>query len=354
MELALYYPGLGYYERPSKHIGCHGDFYTSVSVSSVFGELLAFQFAEWINELIESNASDPSTMRFQLVEAGAHDGRLAADVLRWFRQFRADLERKIEYWILEPSDERRAWQEKSLAEFERTVRWHDAWATLPSKVHGVIFSNELLDAFPVHRLGWRRTEQHWFEWGVSCKGDEFDWKRLDGWKATASIQETKLDTSLYPSLPAELLAVLPDGFTTECSPAATGWWQQAAQALGQGKLVTFDYGLNADEFFLPKRSDGTLRAYRDHCVCSNVLADPGHQDLTTCVNFSDLVKAGESQGLVTETFSSGAQFLAHIFERTMAFDGKFPKWAQERLRQFKTLVHPEHLGRSYKVLVQSR
>src|SRR5258706_8922997 len=103
MDLALYFPCLGYYERPVKQIGCQGDFYTSVSTGSLFGELLAFQFAEWIRRL---EASDPipapardggqvspdsktkrrlAHSRFQIAEAGAHDGRLASDILSWLR-----------------------------------------------------------------------------------------------------------------------------------------------------------------------------------------------------------------------------------------------------------------------------
>src|SRR5438132_9203617 len=73
MELSLYCPEFGYYERLANRPGRHGDFYTSVSVGSLFGELLAFQFASWIDEA--------GLERFQLLEAGAHDGRLAQDVL---------------------------------------------------------------------------------------------------------------------------------------------------------------------------------------------------------------------------------------------------------------------------------
>src|SRR5882724_6327327 len=106
MELSLYCPQLGYYERLSNTPGRGGDFYTSVSVGSLFGDLLAFQFAHWI----EAARLD----LFQLVEAGAQDGRLARDVLTWFRWRRPRLFAKLEYWILEPSVRRRQWQEEAL------------------------------------------------------------------------------------------------------------------------------------------------------------------------------------------------------------------------------------------------
>ena len=91
----------------------------------------------------------------QILEAGAHDGGLALDILRWLRATRPELLDSLEYWILEPSARRRQWQENTLREFSRRVRWFEDWNALPpSGVNGLIFSNELLDAFPVHRLGW--------------------------------------------------------------------------------------------------------------------------------------------------------------------------------------------------------
>src|SRR5208282_2869077 len=78
MELALYCPETGYYETKKDNVGRQGDFYTSVSVGSLFGELLAFQFAIWLNEI---NTLNPQPSTLNLIEAGAHDGKLAVDIL---------------------------------------------------------------------------------------------------------------------------------------------------------------------------------------------------------------------------------------------------------------------------------
>ncbi len=172
MALALYAPGLGYYEREAASIGRQGDFYTSVSVGCLFGELLAFQFARW------AAANPDPAGSLQLVEAGAHDGRLAADVLGWLHRERPKLWATLDYWIVEPSQGRRQWQQQTLAEFNPQVRWSPDLSDVPRSACQVLFCNELLDAFPVRRLGWDARGQTWFEWGVGSEGGRFVWKRM--------------------------------------------------------------------------------------------------------------------------------------------------------------------------------
>lgn len=342
MELVLYAPGLGYYERAAGRVGRGGDFYTSVSAGPLFGELLALQFAEWLDDLCKIQSLKCKAC---LVEAGAHDGKLAADILGWLQSRRPELFARIEYWIIEPSSNRQAWQRETLQKFSPQVRW---LAGLPPAsghppFHGVIFSNELLDALPVHRLGWSAAEKKWFEWGVDWQDEKFIWRRLDG-----EI------TTLAPQLPDELLAVLPDGFTTEAGPAAEQWWRQAAGALASGKLVAIDYGLGDAEFFLPQRGQGTLRAYHRHHAVADLLAQVGEQDLTAHVNFTCLQTAGEAAGLRTVEFVSQTCFLTRLVKKFCAGEITPEKFAATRARQFQTLTHPEHLGRSFRVLVQSR
>src|SRR5579872_3398563 len=336
MELALYCPNLGYYERPDVSPGRQGDFFTSVSVGKLFGELLAFQFSGWIK-------AAPAG-KWQVLEAGAHEGRLAADILHWLEGHRPDLLKSLDYWILEPSASRRQSQERTLGGLRGGVRWFDAWGALPpSGVHGVIFSSELLDAMPVHRLGWDAAGKKWFEWGVSLKDGDFAWTKMpenEGFKVARGRLE----------LPPELIEVLPDGFTTEVCPAASEWWRQAAGVLKGGKLVAIDYGLTVEELFMPQRREGTLRAYHRHHPGRNVLAHVGEQDITAHANFSAIREAGEAGGLRTEALISQAQFLTGIAEKMWKEKGLMAEWNSTRARQFQTLTHPEHLGQSFRVL----
>ena len=344
MELALYCPDCGYYEKEDDNIGRRGDFYTSVSVGPLFGELLAFQFAGWLAEL--------ETFPLQIVEAGAHDGKLGRDILRWFRQYRPRLFDSIEYVICEPSARYRRRQRDTLKEFAHQVRWLDADVIRPKdRFSGVIFANELMDAMPTHRVGWDARQHAWFEWGVTAAADSFIWSRMNSSKILSAKSSV---SQRLTKLQDELLDVLPDNFATELCPAAEYWWRNAGRALQRGRLLTLDYGLPAEEFFSPQRSNGTLRAYHRHRLCKDLLANVGEQDLTAHVNFSAIQEVGESIGLRTEAFTTQSDFLGQIMKQFWPEAEDHGGWTANRSREFQTLVHPEHLGRAFRVLVQSR
>lgn len=353
MELALYCPVYGYYEAEKDTIGRRGDYYTSVSVGPLFGELLAFQMAEWLEGAEKKGGSggpDSHRLRYQVVEAGAHSGRLARDILRWLRDLRPTLFQHLEYWIIEPSTRRREWQRETLAEFANKVHWMDSLTGFGSGAEPipprVIFANELLDAMPVHRFGWDSKSRSWFEWGVAVDGRQFVWTRLSAATVPA------------PAIPRlasrELSAVLPDGYIVESSPSAEAWWEEAAGILRSGRLLAIDYGLTDGEMFTPERCNGTLRAYHSHQSAADILAQPGQQDITAHVNFSSIQASGESMGLITETLVTQEQFLTPLAARIWEGHADFGDWGSERTRQLQTLIHPNHLGRSFRVLVQRR
>lgn len=289
MRRALYDPAHGYYSM-ARPLGQRGDFFTSVSVGLLFGELLAFQFARWQDGM--ANASGP----FQIVEAGAHDGQLARDILKSFRQHEAIEFSRTEYWIVEPSAQRRSAQEKRLELFPN-VRWFETLEEIRGRVSGVIFSNELLDAMPAHSFAWNALRRCWEERAVSVVNEELTWTTLPQ------------PIAHPPDFPEALLDVLPHGYIFEQSPAARHWWGDAAAALVQGRLMTIDYGGTMEELLSPSRTSGTLRAYSRHRVSTNILANPGEQDITLHVNFTELIQMGERGGLVTDGFISQSQFL---------------------------------------------
>jgi SAM-dependent MidA family methyltransferase len=331
MERALYEPELGYYENAI--VGRAGDFQTSVSAGALFGELMAFQARRWRSG--HPSGPDP----WVWVETGAHDGVFALDFLSALRAW--DPSDEMPYIIVEPSPTRRRWQQERLAPYEGRVQWAD---TVPS-VTGVIFANELLDAFPVERLGWDPMTGDWFRWGVRVEAEGFVWCRLP------------LEGALrkhIPRLPDAIFEMLPAGYTVEFSPGAESWWHHAAGQLRAGRLVTFDYGFGADEWLRPERIHGTLRGYRRHRMVDDVLAEPGSTDLTAHVDFGRMQVIGEELGLVTEWFGGQDRFLSRLMTETLETDSGFGAWSLSRVRQFQTLTHPQHLGRAFRVLVQSR
>lgn len=353
-------------------MGRRGDYYTSVSVGPLFGELLARQFSQWLSRIDESHegpslpaAGDGFAPKLNLVEAGAHDGTLARDILRWLHRNEPALADKVNYWLVEPAAWRQALQRKTLHEFAHRVSWIgslDAFPRAPSPpgknrpgVRGIIFSNELLDAMPVHRLGWDKSKFRWFEWGVTFQEGRFEWVRLpeQGAKSHHLSQLDPFGVTAQP-WPEELWDALPEGFTVEVCPAASRWWTQAGLLLGKGKLVTMDYGLEDLEWLSPARRSGTLRAYHRHHLNADALSRPGEQDLTAHVNFSGLIRAGESAGLKTDALLSQEQFLTRVAVPLLEMKTLVGEWTAEHTRQFQTLTHPGQLGRSFRVLVQSR
>ena len=342
MELVLYCPEYGFYEKEKDNVGKGGHFYTSVSVGSLFGELLAFQFARWFDECSELPA-------LQLIEAGAHDGKLAGDILGWLQSNRPEVFARTEYRIIEPSARRRDWQKQTLSKFSERIGWLEAFPNQQSAIGNrqftIAFSNELLDAMPVRRFGWDQGARSWFEWGVGVEGEGFVWVRQPGGIDSESLG--------LPSAP-ELLDVLPDGCVCEVSPAAEHWWSEAARNLGRGKLLTFDYGFDSDEPVSAARISGTLRAFQNHKQVVDILAAPGEQDITAHVDFKRIEAAGRAAGLATEFQERQEKFLTRVAAEAWKADSRFGGWDPKRTRQFQTLTHPEHLGRNFRVLVQSR
>jgi SAM-dependent MidA family methyltransferase len=335
MEMALYEPELGYYERA--RVGRDGDFQTSVSAGPLFGQLLAWQFSAWLKEL--PGSSSP----LMIIEGGAHDGRLAADILAALATWNPALAETIMYVCVEPSPTRRRWQEETLAPWRRQVRWVREWSELVEPVRGAIFCNELLDAIPFHRFSWNRRQRRWIELGVGLDRETFRWEPLE--RETADFS---------PALPDDLADALPDGFLAEHNPGAEHWWREAASVLQAGRLLAFDYGLDDWEFFAPGRGQGTARAYWQHHLVETILDRPGELDLTAHVNFTRVARSGIDAGLQTESDTSQGRFLTGLIVRLRASGAADDSWFARHSTAFHTLAHPDHFGRSFRVLVQTR
>jgi len=334
MELALYEPVHGYYASGRAVIGRQGDFMTSVSVGPLFGRLLATQFEEMWRLL-----GQPA--RFEVVEQGANNGDFAHDVLTASAASPAFYE-ALRYGIVEPFAANAARQGERLAPFAGRVSWQNSVQTLPAFT-GVHFSNELVDALPVHCVVFRNGA--WLERYVVL-GDE---------SGTLAWVDGPLST---PALTASL-SHLPrvEGYETEISLEASAWLGGVSQRLDRGYVLIADYGFSRADYYLPERTQGTLACYRQHHRGDDLLAVPGEQDLTAHVDFTALAECAEQSGLTLAGFTDQHHFLAAL-GRSIFPDITDPLQLtperQKEMRAFATLVHPTLMGRGFQFLALAK
>ena len=331
MRMALYEPGLGYYRRGVRRIGRQGDFFTSVSVGPLFGKLLAeFAHQTW------AGMGKPGT--FTIIEQGAHDGTLARDVLAGCRDTSAELFGAVRYVIIEPDEVLRKAQRETLGPELASKLHHDAaLGTGP----GVFLCNELLDAFPVHRVRWDGSA--WQELWVS--EDESALSEF-------AFREGPLSR---PSLPEEVAGhgpELPPGWTTDICPEVGCWLHEVARMPFTGAVLILDYGFTEEAHFAPERFEGTLRRYWRHQMDDKVLLDLGEADLTAHVDFSRVSGLASARGFTVGEFTEQGRFLTRLLMDAFNHHGVAPDAATQR--QFHTLTHPGHMGRSFQALVLNK
>jgi SAM-dependent MidA family methyltransferase len=322
MAIALYHPHGGYYASEKNRTGRRGDFFTSVSVGPVFGKLLAAQFLE-----MREHLGHPAD--FTLVEQGAHDGQLLADILA---AWPAPAPRII---VIEPLANLRDLQRQTLAPWAPHLV-HVAHERELPPFTGAFFANELLDAFPVKLLV--RDRGTWLERRVDDNGAHFVF----------------LDVPFSGETPPVPGAI--PHFTTEVCPSLTPWMQTVAAKITKGWLLLIDYGHPAAIRHHPARAGGTLAAYRDHQRRDDPLADPGTQDLTAHVDFTAVAQAAQDAGLTLAGFTDQHHALAALAARTfpaMPATHLSPAAARE-MRALRQLLHPESMGTSFKFLALAR
>jgi SAM-dependent MidA family methyltransferase len=357
MELALYHPEFGYYGSGRAELGRKGDYFTSVSVGAVFGELLGWQFREMWERL-----GRPAV--FTIVEQGANDGTFAGDALRWSRAEAPEFFEALRYEIVEGLEVLRGRQGERLAEFGGKVRWWKGLEELP-RFAGVHFSNELIDAFPVHVVRFREGE-----WRELCVTGELEWREralenfdfrysiFDLKSAAPRVSENLTDSKRVPEFKdpnAELLERLTDaprveGYTTEVSLDATKWAKTVAGKIERGWVLVIDYGFPRERYYAPERRAGTLECYAGHAKGFDPLARPGFCDLTAHVEFTSLAEAFQAAGMEIAGYTDQHHFLTGLVSRVFA--ERAP--AAQEGRWLKTLLHPEMMGSAFKVLGMAR
>jgi SAM-dependent MidA family methyltransferase len=327
MGLALYDPAVGYYASGRGRIGPRGDFFTNVSVGSVFGKVLAGQLYEmWLR------MGRPTPLA--VVEQGANDGQLALDILSSLDTEMLDA---TEYWIVEPFPILRRLQEQTLKAFE-TVRWAEGLEDLPA-FEGVHLSNELVDAIPFHLL--RSKGQTWEELRVTARDNSLVF--------TANEPESLIAAQVRALPPRR------EGTIAELRPGACAWIHALARKLRSGFVLIIDYGFSREQLFAPHRTEGTFACYRAHRRDDRPLDEPGGKDITAHVDFTALAESALDAGFQIEGYADQHHFLVGAAQDLLQrLDRPPDSVSQGMLRSLRTLLHPETMGTQFRYLVLSK
>ncbi|GGA32449.1 SAM-dependent methyltransferase [Kroppenstedtia guangzhouensis] len=334
MEQVLYHPCWGYYRRVGLKIGKRGDFYTSPHLGDVFGETLA----RVISRMVSSFSPGCPWI---LVEAGGGDGRLAKSILSSLNE-----EKRLpqSLWLVERSPFHCDLQRERFKDAPVPVHWAESVTEISGESPCILYSNELLDAFPVHRVVRKGGElqEIYVAWDEHCQ----------------RLVECSCPPS-DPSLAAYFRRLdwnLPEGWTAEVPLDVLAWLEEVGGWMKTGYLITIDYGGTTEELSQPQRKNGTLRCYRNHHLHGDWYSRPGTSDLTFHVNFSALQDHGERVGLNKLVYTTQTRFLqgAGILDRlaNTSTDPFSPE--ARRNRAIRQLALQGGMGDAFRVLIQSK
>jgi len=339
MELALYHPQYGYYMRQPEgadfeRIGWSGDFYTSSDVHPILGRAIAAQ-ARQMDELLGC----PSP--FTIVEMGAGKGLFARDCMTAIHAEQDDFASRVRYVLIERSPAMRELQRQNLAPWlgkRDLVTWAEDFDGLaPHSVTGLFFSNELIDAFPVHRIQVKTGQIE--ELCVDCRDGHF-------------VECLKpLSTATLAQYIQPLNATWLEGYRTEVNLHAMDWMKQVARRMDRGFVLTIDYGHTAQDLYGPERKDGTFLCYFRQQTNDDPFIRIGEQDMTAHVDFSSLAAVGEKQGLHVTGFTNQMSFLMGLGVEEMIGE------LEPESPEFYAAIHllkPNGMGGTFKVLVQHK
>jgi SAM-dependent MidA family methyltransferase len=302
MELALYQTEYGYYADQSKQkIGKKGDFITSVHWGKDFAELLAKQFYQMWQILGENQP-------FHLVEMGAGQGILADQICQYIKDEYPKFFSNLQYIIIEKSSGMRQLQRENLQSWidQNIITWQDWHHIADHSLTGCCFSNELIDAFPVHQIIVKDQRVHEIFVTVENLQDDSNIKLQE---IIGELSNPAILDYLQLNNINLLDPIYPDGYRTEVNLQALDWLKILNNKLEKGYILTIDYGYPAHRYYLPSRTAGTLQCYYEHGRHNDPYWQIGSQDITTHVNFTALEKQAELIGLVNLGFTQQGLFL---------------------------------------------
>jgi SAM-dependent MidA family methyltransferase len=342
MQLCLYHETFGYYRNERIKIGREGDFYTSSSVGSVMGELIA-------SYILREYRTDSRSMRkIQIVEWGGGNGRLALHILDELQKQDPTLYECVAYVMIESSSYHSRLQRETLqAHLPKIVQMQESeWLSIDPHQGVLVLANELLDAFPVHRV--RRSGSSWQESHVAWNDN------------TSSFEELWLPLQMGSPLSAHLEQTgltFKEGQIAEINLHAAEWLRMVAKAIHDGRMIIIDYGAEVDELYAAHRTRGTLMCYRQHQAYDNPFIYAGEQDITAHVDFTACVEAASTAGFTSSKLQTQRDFLVEqgILEKLQDhFDLNPFSEAAKKNRAIRQLLLSDQMSELFKVLILTK
>ncbi|MCM3665557.1 SAM-dependent methyltransferase [Mesobacillus subterraneus] len=331
IELALYHPEKGYYMKKREKIGKGGDFYTTSNVSDIFGRLIGKWFARNAGIL----GLQPS-----VCEIGAGNGRFASAFIQGWSEITNDI---LTYYIVEASPYHKSLQEQELSGLENVkITYANTFADSGMN-QGLVFSNELFDAFPVHII--EKNKGMVNEVFIGFENDRFIEKivPMENKKIIEFLKEQDMD--------------LAEGQRIEIPLAMEPFIKSISENLSKGIMLTVDYGYTKEDWTHPARKKGSLRGYYQHQMHHDVLQSPGEMDITSHVHFDVLISQGEKYGLELLQKQRQDEFLMAIgiLEELAEHQDPNPfSEASKRNRAIRSLIMPGSISQSFDVIIQGK
>lgn len=339
MNCCLYDAEYGYYRSGPVRIGKKGDFYTSSGIGRVLSEVIAgysLQYGRAIGKPL------------RLIEWGAGTGRLSAQITAAGKKQSDHWEEQFIPILIEDHPSHAFASRETFAALTGTTSaqpllatsdeaWEADWLRQPA----LVLANELLDAFPVHRvqcvngelaeLGVAWTAEHGFHDVYMPLTDP----RISGWLARDGIQ-------------------LKEGQQTEVHAGAADFLMRLGQTMTEGRLLLIDYGHEAAEYAAEHRMLGTLMCYWQHQASDSPFVRVGEQDITSHVPFTFIRHAAEESGWQVSSYSTQKQFLIDngVFELLQNHNSTDPFSETARMnRAIRQLLLSDQMSETFKVMV---
>lgn len=329
IELALYHHEYGYYMKEGQKIGRDGDFYTTSNISDLYGSLVA----KWYGEMVLQYGIKP-----EVCEIGAGTGRFAQSFIK---EWERNLFGPLKYTIVETSPYHRRIQQEKLQFNEDIIQVGSLDELEPFE--GLLFSNELMDALPVHVI--ERHADELYEVMVSVDGEEL-----------VEVMVPLSNEQILTFISNQQL-VLSDGQRIEMPLAMLELISSFSRVLEKGITITVDYGYTKEEWEEPARKNGSLRGYYQHKMVENVLKQPGMMDITSHVHIDAFIDYGEKVGLkLVDHLRQDEFFLAIgiLKELEDHYDPNPFSEQSKRNRAIRSLIMPTGLSPSFRVILQQK